>query len=216
MGARGNSGVITSQIFRGMAEGLAGKRHLNGLDLAHALTVGSRTAYKAVVKPVEGTILTVIREASEAAVGCGGALKRRGSGPDGDGRGRRGGPREDAVAPADPAGGRRGRCGRCRAGPCVRRRSQLSRRGRAGTAGESHGPTSLHARRPRRRWLRLRDDVPAPAPARRVAGRRRDPHRAGRDRRFGARGGGRAGREGPRPQRAARRGARATAPSRGV
>src|SRR3954453_13338782 len=68
MGARGNSGVITSQIFRGMAEGLAGKRRFNGLDLAHALTVGAQTAYKAVVKPVEGTILTVIREASEAAV----------------------------------------------------------------------------------------------------------------------------------------------------
>src|SRR3954470_10590022 len=68
MGARGNSGVITSQIFRGMAEGLDAKRRFNGLDLAHALTVGTQTAYKAVVKPVEGTILTVIREASEAAV----------------------------------------------------------------------------------------------------------------------------------------------------
>jgi DAK2 domain fusion protein YloV len=70
MGARGNSGVITSQIFRGMAEGLAGKKHFNGLDLAHALASANRTAYRAVVKPVEGTILTVIREASEAAVGA--------------------------------------------------------------------------------------------------------------------------------------------------
>ncbi|HEY3072578.1 MAG TPA: DAK2 domain-containing protein [Candidatus Limnocylindrales bacterium] len=68
MGARGNSGVITSQIFRGMAEGLGGKRRFNGLDLAHALTIGTQTAYGAVVKPVEGTILTVIREASAAAV----------------------------------------------------------------------------------------------------------------------------------------------------
>jgi dihydroxyacetone kinase-like predicted kinase len=68
MGARGNSGVITSQIVRGMAEGLASKRRFNGLDLAHALTVGTRTAYAAVGKPVEGTILTVIREASVAAV----------------------------------------------------------------------------------------------------------------------------------------------------
>ncbi|MFM2105523.1 MAG: hypothetical protein RL338_555 [Chloroflexota bacterium] len=68
MGARGNSGVITSQILRGIADGLAGKRHFNGLDLAHALSVGSRTAYAAVGKPVEGTILTVIREASDAAV----------------------------------------------------------------------------------------------------------------------------------------------------
>jgi DAK2 domain fusion protein YloV len=68
MGARGNSGVITSQIFRGMAEGLGGKRRFNGLDLAHALSEGSRTAYGAVAKPVEGTILTVIREAAAAAV----------------------------------------------------------------------------------------------------------------------------------------------------
>jgi DAK2 domain fusion protein YloV len=70
MGARGNSGVILSQIFRGMADGLRGNRQFNGLDLAHALTVGSRTAYKAVATPVEGTILTVIREASEGAVGA--------------------------------------------------------------------------------------------------------------------------------------------------
>ena len=68
MGARGNSGVITSQIFRGMAEGLDGKSRFNGLDLAHALSEGARTAYGAVAKPVEGTILTVIRESASAAV----------------------------------------------------------------------------------------------------------------------------------------------------
>jgi hypothetical protein len=68
MGARGNSGVITSQIFRGMAEGLGGKTRFNGLDLAHALSEGARTAYAAVAKPVEGTILTVIRESAAAAV----------------------------------------------------------------------------------------------------------------------------------------------------
>jgi hypothetical protein len=68
MGARGNSGVITSQIFRGMAEALDGKRRFNGLDLAHALSEGTRTAYAAVAKPVEGTILTVIRESAEGAV----------------------------------------------------------------------------------------------------------------------------------------------------
>jgi uncharacterized protein len=68
MGARGNSGVITSQIFRGMAEALDGKRRFNGLDLAHALSEGARMAYAAVAKPVEGTILTVIREAAVAAV----------------------------------------------------------------------------------------------------------------------------------------------------
>ncbi len=68
MGARGNSGVITSQIFRGMAEGLGGKSRFNGLDLAHALSEGARTAYAAVAKPVEGTILTVIRQSADAAV----------------------------------------------------------------------------------------------------------------------------------------------------
>ncbi len=67
MGARGNSGVITSQICRGMAEGLEGKRRFNGLDLAHALGRGAELAYAAVGKPVEGTILTVIREAAAAA-----------------------------------------------------------------------------------------------------------------------------------------------------
>ena len=68
MGARGNSGVITSQIFRGMSDGLTGKRRFNGLDLAHALSQGTTAAYGAIAKPVEGTILTVIREASMAAV----------------------------------------------------------------------------------------------------------------------------------------------------
>jgi DAK2 domain fusion protein YloV len=68
MGARGNSGVITSQILRGIAEGLAGKTRFNALDLANALDAGTRAAYGAVAKPVEGTILTVIRESSAAAV----------------------------------------------------------------------------------------------------------------------------------------------------
>jgi DAK2 domain fusion protein YloV len=67
MGARGNSGVIASQIFRGMAEALGGKHYFDGRDLAHSLSQGAATAYRAVVKPVEGTILTVIREASVAA-----------------------------------------------------------------------------------------------------------------------------------------------------
>jgi len=68
MGARGNSGVITSQILRGLAEGLAGKTRFNALDLANALDQGTKAAYGAVAKPVEGTILTVIREASAAAI----------------------------------------------------------------------------------------------------------------------------------------------------
>ena len=68
MGARGNSGVITSQILRGFAEALEGKRRFNALDLAHAFREGSRTAYAAVARPVEGTILTVVREAADVAV----------------------------------------------------------------------------------------------------------------------------------------------------
>jgi dihydroxyacetone kinase-like predicted kinase len=68
MGARGNSGVITSQILRGFADALQGKRRINALDLAHAFREGSRTAYAAVARPVEGTILTVVREAADAAV----------------------------------------------------------------------------------------------------------------------------------------------------
>ncbi len=62
MGARGNSGVIMSQIFRGMAKVLEGKTQANAVELAQSLRAGSDTAYKAVMKPVEGTILTVIRE----------------------------------------------------------------------------------------------------------------------------------------------------------
>lgn len=66
MGARGNSGVILSQIFRGIAKVLDGKEAATALDLAMALRAGSDTAYKAVMKPVEGTILTVIREIARA------------------------------------------------------------------------------------------------------------------------------------------------------
>lgn len=64
MGARGNSGVITSQIFRGVYQSIGSKQTLNAADFAAAFTKGSEVAYKAVMKPVEGTILTVIREAS--------------------------------------------------------------------------------------------------------------------------------------------------------
>jgi DAK2 domain fusion protein YloV len=70
MGARGNSGVITSQILRGMSEALVGRSRFTGTDLASALSEGSRSAYRAVAQPVEGTILTVIREAADAAVAC--------------------------------------------------------------------------------------------------------------------------------------------------
>ena len=66
MGARGNSGVITSQIFRGFSSVLEGVNEIDSLILASAFKAGSETAYKAVMRPVEGTILTVIRESSVA------------------------------------------------------------------------------------------------------------------------------------------------------
>ena len=67
MGARGNSGVILSQIMRGLAKGLDGKESFNGPDIANALVEASHLAYQAVTQPAEGTILTVVREASSAA-----------------------------------------------------------------------------------------------------------------------------------------------------
>jgi DAK2 domain fusion protein YloV len=68
MGARGNSGVILSQLLRGFSKSIEGKDKLNTIDLANALKEGSDTAYRAVIKPIEGTILTVARETSEYAV----------------------------------------------------------------------------------------------------------------------------------------------------
>ena len=65
MGARGNSGVITSQLFRGMYKATVGKEALNAQELADAFSNGVATAYKAVMKPVEGTLLTVARVAAE-------------------------------------------------------------------------------------------------------------------------------------------------------
>lgn len=66
MGARGNSGVILSQIFRGFSKAVADKDVLTATDLSDALAAGAQTAYKAVMKPTEGTILTVIRKAAGA------------------------------------------------------------------------------------------------------------------------------------------------------
>ncbi|MGQ5709412.1 DAK2 domain-containing protein [Lactobacillus sp. PSON] len=65
MGARGNSGVITSQLFRGIYKATQGMKTLNAQELANAFTNGVATAYKAVMKPVEGTILTVARVAAQ-------------------------------------------------------------------------------------------------------------------------------------------------------
>lgn len=68
MGARGNSGVILSQIWRGFAKALKNQSSVDAKLLANALLEGSNTAYKAIMKPTEGTILTVIRETAEHAV----------------------------------------------------------------------------------------------------------------------------------------------------
>ncbi|WP_209300520.1 DAK2 domain-containing protein [Lentibacillus salicampi] len=68
MGARGNSGVILSQLFRGFAKGIDQKQSLSAEDFANAFDNGVNTAYKAVMKPVEGTILTVAKDAAETAV----------------------------------------------------------------------------------------------------------------------------------------------------
>lgn len=68
MGARGNSGVILSQIFRGISMALEGKKEVDAVELAQALQNGAKVAYKAVMRPVEGTILTVIRESGEEVV----------------------------------------------------------------------------------------------------------------------------------------------------
>lgn len=68
MGARGNSGVILSQILRGFSKGLEGKKEVDIKEFAVAFSEGSKSAYKAVMRPTEGTILSVIRAAAEAAV----------------------------------------------------------------------------------------------------------------------------------------------------
>nr|WP_285844517.1 DAK2 domain-containing protein [Oceanobacillus profundus] len=68
MGARGNSGVILSQIFRGFAKGMEKKQALTVADLAQAFDAGVVSAYKAVMKPVEGTILTVAKDSAKEAV----------------------------------------------------------------------------------------------------------------------------------------------------
>ena len=67
-GARGNSGVIVSQLFRGMYRGLKGTEEIDSAAFANAMRQGVETAYKAVMRPKEGTILTVARGMAEAAV----------------------------------------------------------------------------------------------------------------------------------------------------
>jgi dihydroxyacetone kinase-like predicted kinase len=104
MGARGNSGVILSQIYRGFARGLEGITAFDTVQFAAALREAATTAYKGVIKPVEGTILTVARESAEASVSAG-TGRPRGPGV--------GDPHTHPVAGT----GRGGRCG-CR-GPGI-------------------------------------------------------------------------------------------------
>jgi DAK2 domain fusion protein YloV len=68
MGARGNSGVILSQLFRGFAKSIEGKTVVDSEEFAAAFQAGVETAYKAVMKPIEGTILTVAKESAEKAL----------------------------------------------------------------------------------------------------------------------------------------------------
>ena len=68
MGARGNSGVILSQFWRGLAKGLDGKDTFDGKDFANALLEASKAAYEGVIHPVEGTMLTVLKDAANAAL----------------------------------------------------------------------------------------------------------------------------------------------------
>lgn len=68
MGARGNSGVILSQLFRGFSKSIETKNEINAWEFAQAFQAGVNAAYKAIMKPVEGTILTVARESAEAGV----------------------------------------------------------------------------------------------------------------------------------------------------
>ncbi|MBI5349656.1 MAG: DAK2 domain-containing protein [Chloroflexi bacterium] len=70
MGARGNSGVILSQLFRGFARGIGDRASFTALDFAKAMRDATDTAYRGVVKPVEGTILTVSKDAAAAAEGA--------------------------------------------------------------------------------------------------------------------------------------------------
>ena len=68
MGARGNSGVILSQIFRGFQQYVGDKEELTVKEFAEAMLNGAKLAYKAVMRPVEGTILTVVRESAQAGL----------------------------------------------------------------------------------------------------------------------------------------------------
>ena len=168
MGARGNSGVITSQIFRGMAEGLGGKSRFNGLDLAHALSRGRPDRVRRGRQAGRGHDPDGHpRVGRSRREGCR-ARQRHRDRPGGDARRRREVGRADAEPAGDPARGRRRRFGRAGPLPPVPGRAAPSRRRGAGrcrarTLARRRGRQAVDPGRPRRRGLRLRDDVPAPA-----------------------------------------------------
>ena len=109
-GARGSSGLILSQLWRGLAEGAQGARTLGVEELSRGLAAGSALAYRAVARPVSGTILTVMQEVAQAAQNADGSLSAflRQAGGGGAGGG---GPHSVAPGGAAPLrrGGRRGR-----------------------------------------------------------------------------------------------------------
>ena len=208
MGARGNSGVITSQIFRGHGRGPRRQEPVQRPRPGPRPVARVRkTAYGAVAKPVEGTILTVIRESAEAAVEAAErdndietvlaatldaaeksvartpsllAILREAGVVDSGGQGLY---RLFQGALLHLVG----------KSPAGAARERVARRGRR---------QAVDPGRPRRRGVRLRDDVPAPAERLRAARRRRHPRPPRIDRRVGARGRRPPGAQGPRPQRA--------------
>ena len=157
MGARGNSGVILSQILRGLAEVLRDGDAAGPAEVAAALEQASTAAYGAVMKPVEGTILTVVREASEAAAeraGDGGVARRRARRRPRPGRRR---PRPHARDAAGAGPGRRRRRRRQRLPAAARRRCSHVVDGRADARARRSAPRRRRStcadgarRRPRR------------------------------------------------------------------
>ena len=150
MGARGNSGVILSQLLRGLADAAAGRTEAGPAEVAEALVTAAELAYQAVVRPVEGTILTVARAAGEGATAA--APRRRG--PAGRWSSRRGPPAAEALARTpeqlDGAGpGRRGRRRGHRLPAAVRRPAVRARRpGRCPSRPAASGSATRSSRMP--------------------------------------------------------------------
>ena len=164
MGARGNSGVILSQLLRGIAEGLSAARPAapGPTELAEALAIADRLAREAVMRPVEGTILTVARGAAEgarAAADAGRVAGRRGRGLPGRG-GRGAGP--DPVPPARAGAGRGGRRRRDRLPAALRRPARACSTAADARAPRAAGPVPGRPRVPGDRGRRPESADPTP------------------------------------------------------